>query len=140
MYPRPPIERESLVMQVANALQLTPMIPVIGVLVSVTGLWQMPSGAPSPAPVARGYDSALVTLKPRPPADRFRWEAETTGLMTALLEGGISSLEAVTARVEGVPMAPGLAPALAGRGEWTATLQIDGQKPESVTTELVLCP
>lgn len=127
-------------MHASTALELMPVVPVIAVFLSVTGLWQIPDERPIRTDLSeRVKESVLITLEPRPPADRFRWEAETTGLVTALLEGGLSSLEAVTARVAGSPLAPGVAPATLVHSEWRGALSLQGS-PEALVVELTLCP
>lgn len=83
-----------------------------------------------------------VHVEPPTPTARFRWEAETSGLVTALFEAALLDLEGVSADVggrasPGVERAPGAVP------EWRATLQLDvgaaGAPADALVVGVTLC-
>ena len=81
----------------------------------------------------------VVALDPPVAAGAFRWEAETRGLVTALVEAGLADLKGVAPEVDGVARSPGLAERVAtGAESWTGTLNL-GTDPGALVISLDLC-
>lgn len=126
-------------MHVSTAVRLLPAVPVIGVMIIATGLWRSPTPSTYGLERPSSYDTLLLQLDSTPPGEDIRWGAETMGLMLALLEGGLSTIEGVTARVDRIPVAPGLDVAVAPNSYWTASVQLVQTDDDTVRAELTLC-
>lgn len=110
-----------------------------------------PAAVPAPATLAFPRVTPLVVrMDPPVPRGDFiddngrtrknRWEIETIGVYTLLLEAGLMELHGVTAIVAGKPVSPGLTHPL-GQAEvqkWTAKLTF-GPDPDVLDVELELC-
>jgi tetratricopeptide (TPR) repeat protein len=109
----------------------------------------------APAPVNANVASPavvplVVRLDPPVPRGDFiddngrarknRWEIETIGVYTLLLEAGLMELHGVTAVVAGRPVSPGLTRPVGHyeTQEWTARLTF-GPDPDVLEVELELC-
>ncbi len=82
----------------------------------------------------------MIALTPPTPTGEFRWETETAGLATLLVEVGLSELAGVVVEVPDRPASPGVG-ALVGATElqrWTGRLRI-GVDPKALDLELELC-
>lgn len=125
-------------MQLDTLVRLTPIVPVLGVFLVVTGLWAPPEReAAAPGVGTGGRPSILLQIDVAPPTGRFTWEPETLGLLAAFLEGGVSSMHAVTAQIDDTPIAEGLEVATTPE-VWTATFRLDGAQ-EALEAEMLLC-
>lgn len=125
-------------MQLDTLVRLTPIVPVVGVLLVVTGMWAPPErDAAEPGVGTGGPPSILLQIDVAPPTGRFTWEPETLGLLAAYLEGGVSSMYAVTARIGDTPVAEGLEVATTPE-RWTASFRLDGTQ-EALEAEMLLC-
>jgi tetratricopeptide (TPR) repeat protein len=72
--------------------------------------------------------------------ERFRWEAETIGLIALLLEAGLGDLRGVVPRLGARPVSPGLADAAPLTiTRWTGALIVSGA-PDGLRVALELCP
>jgi tetratricopeptide (TPR) repeat protein len=82
----------------------------------------------------------VVVLEPPLVTGQFRWEAESAGLSTLLVEVGLSELAGVQVEVQGNPPPPGLERQVgAERVErWTGRLRL-GLDPKALDLELELC-
>ena len=99
---------------------------------------------PPPAPPPSASDGLLPTLEVAlalPTVQgAFRWEAETAGLVTLLIETGLGDLRGVVPRIGSRPVSPGLAGAAPLTGaRWTGTISLEGT-PERLQIALELCP
>jgi tetratricopeptide (TPR) repeat protein len=97
--------------------------------------------APATARVPeKAFPPLVVELKAPMPAGRFRWETETIGVHTVLLEAGLLELHGVIVETNGRPTPPGLyRPVGVAKAErWTATLEF-GDEPDALEVELELC-
>lgn len=102
-----------------------------------------PAPAPAPVPVAPapvGVPPVLLALEPPQPVDRFRYEAEVSGMVTLLLEAGLGELGGVVVTVGERPAPPGAVRiAGAGRAErWMGRVAV-GADPRALDVELELC-
>lgn len=112
-----------------------------------------PGGSPAPAPAKVAFPRVVpLHVKmdlPVPRGDfiddngrarKNRWEIETIGVYTLLLEAGLMELHGVTAIIAGKPVSPGLTHPL-GMGElqqWTGKLTF-GPDPDVLDVEFELC-
>ncbi len=106
---------------------------------SVEPVLRSDNTTPLPAPRVPARAVVEVRVEPPAPAGAFQWEAETTGLVTALLETGLADLRDVIPAVEGAP--PALAfdgHVRAGAARWTAGLAL-GADPAALAVQLHLC-
>lgn len=79
-------------------------------------------------------------LDPPSPRGLYRYEVETIGVYTLLMEVGLMELHGVTAVVAGRPLSPGLARPVgeAALQRWTASLTF-GDNPDALEIEFELC-
>lgn len=125
-------------MKVDTAARLVPASFVVGVFILVTGLWRTPDDGPVQRVVVDDGDgSVLIDIDVENPTERFPWETETVGMVSALVEGGLSSLHSVTARIDKAPVAPGLEVATSPE-IWTGSLRLEGER-EDLTAILEVC-
>jgi hypothetical protein len=70
---------------------------------------------------------------------RYRWEAETAGLVTAVLEHSLAELIEVSPAVDGVRPSPSMPSGVGADGErWSATLRL-GSDPDDLEIALDVC-
>lgn len=99
--------------------------------------------APSPprigtAAAAPHREVIVVRLAPPVLAGAFREEAEAAGMVTVLLERGLSDLDGVAPEIVGAPVSPGLSAALAPGEPWTGAIRVTGTR-EALAVGLELC-
>jgi hypothetical protein len=95
-----------------------------------------------PPPPASPPDRRLaeVVLVPPDVSKSFRWEAERLGLLTMLVESGLSDLPGVVPMVGDEPVSPGIADRLTvGVETWNATLNAR-MHAGRLEVELEICP
>jgi hypothetical protein len=83
----------------------------------------------------------LITLTPPASSGAFRWEPETAGLVTLLVEAAIGELDGCIVTVAGKTASPGVgSPVGAARADrWSAQLAL-GDDPEALVVNLEICP
>ncbi len=93
-----------------------------------------------PAAVASVPPALVVVLAPPSPAGEFRWETETAGLATLMVEVGLSELSGVMVEVPGLPPPPGVGQqvGVADTQRWTGRLRLSTD-PKALDLELELC-
>lgn len=100
-----------------------------------------PAASPTTAKVALpAVPPLVVALDPPVLTGKFRWEPETVGIHTLLVEVGLMELNGVIAVVAERPLSPGLSHpvGMAEAQNWTASLRI-GDDPSALEVELELC-
>ncbi|MEZ4236841.1 MAG: hypothetical protein R3F59_11945 [Myxococcota bacterium] len=105
----------------------------------------VPTTEPEDAPVTaslpeKGSPPLVVSLQPPPLLGRFRWETETAGVYTLLMEAGLLELHGVIVETNGQPEPPGLyRPVGLNKAEhWTVALSL-GDEPEALEVEVEVC-
>ncbi|MFH1463523.1 MAG: hypothetical protein ABIO70_03980 [Pseudomonadota bacterium] len=81
----------------------------------------------------------VIALDPPAAGGGYRWEPETRGLVTALLEAGLSDLRQVAPEVNGTARSPGLSERVATGAEiWSGQIAL-GADPQALVVSLDLC-
>jgi tetratricopeptide (TPR) repeat protein len=101
------------------------------------------TGAPATADSAAAAAAAVrvveVEIRAPSPAGRWKWEAETSGLLTVLVELGLSDLSGTVPRVAGQEASPGLRGWPWGAApRWTLDLAL-GADPRDLAVTSKLC-
>ncbi|MCB9695385.1 MAG: tetratricopeptide repeat protein [Alphaproteobacteria bacterium] len=80
----------------------------------------------------------VLHLTPPTPSSAFRWETETAGLATVMLEVGLSEIDGVVVEVDGHERSPGTRMLVGTPERWTGRVAL-GSDPNALDVELELC-
>ena len=100
---------------------------------------EQPGQAPPPQETARVRRLLLVRVQPPRLAGAFRWEAETAGLVTALLEAGLADLPDVAPLVGELPANPGFDQRVAAGSQSWSTRVFLGRDPNALQIDVEVC-